>query len=782
MNKKDFFYLIIFLFFWLVFFRKLFFFHKFPVPGNLLVWFFSPWKEEQWPQYPGGVYKQGLFGFDTIRQIYPWRSFTTQQLLNFQWPLWNPYQFSGAPHLANFQTAIFYPLNLIYLILPQIYAWTILLISQPLLAAFFMYLFAKKMRISPLGSFLSAFSYAFSLPMSVWLIWNIHAFQFAYLPLIFYLIECYKEKQCFIYLFWLWLSLVLTFLAGHPQIFMFILIFSSLYFLYRVKKFIPWFYLCLGVIGATMVVWLPLLEYYLLASREIPSSEFSFIKTLLPWQNLITLISPDFLGNPTTDNYWGGHDYTESAVYSGVIAFTLALVTIFSKNKNKKFFTATILVVFSFCLNWFLPKILLWLKIPIFTTSTATRILFLATFSFCVLTGFGVDEFLKLKRLPKIIFFPGLIYFLLWVGLEFGIKFFSFQSWFVYLKVMKRNLILPSVIYFLTIIFLVLTKSLKNIKLNFLYLLIPLAALDLFYVANKVIPFTYKELVFPPHPLLEFLQKNSQIYRFAGTNPADFESNFATYYRLFSPEGYDTLYPRYYGELVWAAAEGRYKDDISRTTVILPFNKNKYRYRLEDLLGIKFLLNKDDHYRSEWDHDETSFPQERYQLVWQRKNWKIYENKKVLPRAFLVNNFVVIKDKRKIIEEIYQQAFNPLETVILEEEVSAKNLKLSSREGKLKINNYSANRLELETTAEDDKFLFLSDTYYPGWQVYLDGKKGKIYKANYAFRAVLVPAGQHQVVFLYQPLSFKIGLRGSFLFLILILIFLIKFRSKGIAA
>ena len=122
MNKKDLFHLLLFLFFCVIFFRKLFFGGMFPVPGNLLVWFFSPWKEEQWLQYPGGVYKQGLFGFDTIRQIYPWRSFSTDQLLKLQWPLWNPYQFSGAPHLANFQTAVFYPLNLLYLLLPQIYA------------------------------------------------------------------------------------------------------------------------------------------------------------------------------------------------------------------------------------------------------------------------------------------------------------------------------------------------------------------------------------------------------------------------------------------------------------------------------------------------------------------------------------------------------------------------------------------------------------------------------------------------------------------------------------
>jgi uncharacterized membrane protein YfhO len=51
----------------------------------------------------------------------------------------------------------------------------------------------------------------------------------------------------------------------------------------------------------------------------------------------------------------------------------------------------------------------------------------------------------------------------------------------------------------------------------------------------------------------------------------------------------------------------------------------------------------------------------------------------------------------------------------------------------------------------------LSDTYYPGWKAWVDGRPEKIYQANYAFRAVPLSAGVHQVKFVYDPVSFKWG-------------------------
>lgn len=52
----------------------------------------------------------------------------------------------------------------------------------------------------------------------------------------------------------------------------------------------------------------------------------------------------------------------------------------------------------------------------------------------------------------------------------------------------------------------------------------------------------------------------------------------------------------------------------------------------------------------------------------------------------------------------------------------------------------------------------LSDTYYPGWKAFVDGTRQKIYRANYAFRAIPLSAGTHNVEFVYDPMSFKLGI------------------------
>jgi uncharacterized membrane protein YfhO len=59
--------------------------------------------------------------------------------------------------------------------------------------------------------------------------------------------------------------------------------------------------------------------------------------------------------------------------------------------------------------------------------------------------------------------------------------------------------------------------------------------------------------------------------------------------------------------------------------------------------------------------------------------------------------------------------------------------------------------------------LVLTDAFYPGWKVFVGGKEQKILRANYLFRGVELRAGNHEVEFVYDPISFKIGLLISLL-------------------
>jgi len=77
--------------------------------------------------------------------------------------------------------------------------------------------------------------------------------------------------------------------------------------------------------------------------------------------------------------------------------------------------------------------------------------------------------------------------------------------------------------------------------------------------------------------------------------------------------------------------------------------------------------------------------------------------------------------------------------------------------GEVEFISESNNRLSLRVEAETESILVLSDTFYPGWKVFVDGRKERILRANYNFRAVSLSRGVHQVEFVYAPLSFKLG-------------------------
>lgn len=83
------------------------------------------------------------------------------------------------------------------------------------------------------------------------------------------------------------------------------------------------------------------------------------------------------------------------------------------------------------------------------------------------------------------------------------------------------------------------------------------------------------------------------------------------------------------------------------------------------------------------------------------------------------------------------------------------------------------NYLKYESKSTDNRLAVFSQIYYPyGWQAYIDGKKVDHIRADYALRAMVVPAGQHSIEFRFEPKTLKTGkmisLIGSFLVLLLI--------------
>jgi hypothetical protein len=146
------------------------------------------------------------------------------------------------------------------------------------------------------------------------------------------------------------------------------------------------------------------------------------------------------------------------------------------------------------------------------------------------------------------------------------------------------------------------------------------------------------------------------------------------------------------------------------------------------------------------------------------KEVKIYENPNTFPRAFLAHKIENVKDERAALERV--MALGPeLRSVVVIEGSFPKflaDLSLSEKEEaiqeRVQIVKYTARQVKVDVETSSPGFLILGDTYFPGWKAHVDGKRVRIYRADYLLRAVAVGKGSHRVVFLYQPLSFRIGL------------------------
>jgi hypothetical protein len=175
---------------------------------------------------------------------------------------------------------------------------------------------------------------------------------------------------------------------------------------------------------------------------------------------------------------------------------------------------------------------------------------------------------------------------------------------------------------------------------------------------------------------------------------------------------------------------------------------------------------------------------------------KLYRNRNVFPRAWLVKNFNVL-DAHAMLSRMLTKAFHPDQAVLLEEEPNntpqppfskggdkgrfskgeEKGITIAGRKefgNSAEFISESNNRIDLHVRATENVMLVLSDTYYPGWKAFVNGREEKIYRADYNFRAISLSPGEYRVRFIYNPVSFKIGALISLFALVGIIVYFVR--------
>ena len=87
--------------------------------------------------------------------------------------------------------------------------------------------------------------------------------------------------------------------------------------------------------------------------------------------------------------------------------------------------------------------------------------------------------------------------------------------------------------------------------------------------------------------------------------------------------------------------------------------------------------------------------------------------------------------------------------------------------GQARITRYDPRRVEVAVAPNEPGFLVLSDSHYPGWRVAVDGEERAMLLANHVFRAVALGPADREVVFSFEPASFRIGASVSIAALLL---------------
>jgi len=722
-----------------IFFYKTIFFGLLPFPGDLLLSEYNPWRHASYGGYYPGAIPSKVQYFDVLRELYPWRRLAIDEIKQGRLPIWNPYNFSGAPLLANDQSAVLYPLNIIFFLLPFDIAWSTLVILQPVLGSLFFFLFATTIGISPWGAILGAIAFNYGSFSNVWMEFNTVWHTILWLPLILWCIE--KRKS-----YLLAVAVFMSATAGHPQDFIYILGLSLVYMISRRRLLITGF---LGGLGLAAVQILPTIELFFKSARVPHDYQFIISNMLIPPWQLIKMFVPDFFGNPATKTYFLQDTYVSNAISIGLIGIMLAITALVSRSSSwhRKFFLWSALGVLLLTVRTPLTELFYRFPIPILSTGSPTRMLSLFAISLAVLTGLGWDT---LSKNPKTFLrAAGIVACILIAGWVAALMLSSPTS--------ERSMLLATAVFVVGLLAIIFIPKKLQAPVMTMVLVTELA-----FAFLKFNPFVPQLFVFPQHPLWDFLASRNATDRFWGYGTAQILPNISTIYRIQSPDGIDPLNLKTYNQFIQTSHQGTLAREFTRTTrsdsFVAPgfgehdLPENFTRLRVLDALGVRYVIDRDENAST-----AITFPPNRFQPIWKNSGWTIFENSKAAPRFFLTHEVIPYNSMEEFENFLFSPEFNPSGTVLISSQSQLPTMQ-SDPSKEIKLLRYDPTRVTFETKTQTPQLLYLSDADDGNWRASVDGMTSPIIRANWAFRAVLVPAGTHRVEFWYFPTSFSAGI------------------------
>lgn len=709
-------------------------------------------------------------------QFYPWREYAFDLLRQGQLPLWNPYNGAGAPLLANYQSALLYPLNWPGFFLPLAWSMSVTAVLHLFIGGLGMTALLRCLGAGALGQGMAALAFALTgylvarlgtYPMISaavwlpWLVWVAHGMLLRYR---------FRDAGR------LALIVALLLLAGHAQTAWYSLLLAILYGVWLVvNRRLPFARLVvMGLIaslgaGIAALQLVPTAEL-LLTSQRAAGVDYDFAMNFsFGLARSLNFLSPITFGTPADGSYLVTGYYFEFAVYIGLIPLVSAFAAVVGwlqrrRERDQNVFTIVpfwliiALIGFVLAMGAHTPVFpFLYRHVPTFDLFQApARWQLWTVFSLAVLSGIGVSAWgrsFRARRWAKRLFAACLSLLVLsLIALVAAPPIEGVQA-------LVRAL-LGLAVSGIAGAWLALRQppadSAAYSRWSLLVLVI--VAADLVWANwghNPTIPAAFYD------PLGDQSQSQARGY---WSQAAEDALKYQTFFR---PDDY-----RF-------AAENWQMVRASNLPNLNLIDRRALLDNFDPLLVGPYaaFINALD--AAEPNRRESFF-------VASAVGWVYGDHGGSVPsgidpaRAWLVPGVCWHASEEALLQALADGADLTRQVHIPGDGPCPPPPETIER-GTVLIGD-EANRVELVVHSPYDGWLVLADTDYPGWQATIDGLSVPIYRANGAFRAIQMPPGEHVVSFSYEP-SWLVpaGTVSALSFLVAVALLLLKADSKSLA-
>ncbi len=730
---------------------------------------------------------------DGITVFEPYLQYTRSQLPHI--PLWNPYIMGGMPYLGDMQSAIFSPFNLPAYILPFWWSLGVIALLKVVVAATGSYLLGRALKMGIAGAFLAGLVFGFGLFMIAWIPWPLTD-VFPLIPWMLLATERLVRKPGILPGAALASLVALQFFGGEPESSVYAIAAVGGYFVLRLMQGEGG-----GVVAAarsagrgwrtrftavTSAATRPVIA--LIISLSIGTAIAAV--TILPFLELLRH-SNDLAARPRAavhvqtqyifaaflPNYFPGSFVIVSAFYAGVLPLFLGIVALF-RRRVERIVVAVVGILSVLVVLGIQPFFGIAGKTPVLDLTYLTRLTIIYLLCIALLAGWGLDDLLRrrpdrrqtrkmgmmalgLLALPVVVVAATSGTSLRYLGRAVDI------AW-LFGRAPLHNAPheipidrLAALIVWLTVagaaVLLLAFRSRGKIPRGvFAFLCLALVAMDLFQAGmgyNPAIPTSHA--VQPVTGAIRFLQRQRPA-RFVAVTPYDkvnpLPPDVNLRYGLYDLRGYDLPVVTRFSNL-WR----RY---VSPPIPLLPENTPSVPLTIEaglspstmrvlSLYGVRDILEQKNE-----PLNEPKLP-----VVYSGPDATIYANPGALPRAWVVAGQRVVTSGGQALTALGAAGFDARREVITEHRLPGLSTSqaVPGIPGSARITDYTAERVAISVQTDRDSLLVLSDTYYPGWKVTVNGRLEPIRRVDYLLRGVSVHAGTDRVVFTYDPSSFRMG-------------------------